>query len=300
MGAISTMTTISPGHSNVLGVYISGYHITTLIVNLRTGVVLRSSYQRQAINSRGTASEIIDACAAIIQHALTSNNMELNRIGIAMPGPFDYEKGIAYIKNNKKHEALYGLNVKELLAAKLNIPTTNIRMLNDAAGFLKGEVFVGVAEGHERVIGLTLGTGLGTAKLADGIAEDAELWQSPFLDSIAEDYLSERWFLKRYYELSRMNVLDVKELANFYKKSNTVKNIFKEFAANLALFTANFVRANTPEIIVLSGDIAIKTADYFLPAFKTQLAKLDIETPVSVSKLDSDAILIGAATAWLD
>jgi len=292
--------TSSQTHSNVLGVYISGYHITTLIVNLRTGVVLRSSYQRQPINSWGTADEIIDACSAVIQHALTSNQMEINRIGIAMPGPFDYEQGIAYIKNNKKHEALYGLNVKEMLAAKLNIPAANIRMLNDAACFLKGEVFVGVAEGHQSVIGLTLGTGLGTAKLSHGIAEDAELWQSPFLDSIAEDYLSERWFLKRYYELSRMNVLDVKELATFYKKSNTVKNIFKEFAHNLATFTANFVRAENPEIIVLSGDIAIKAADYFLPAFKTQLAKLDIEIPVSVSQLDSDAILIGAATAWLD
>ncbi|GAB3919474.1 ROK family protein [Mucilaginibacter boryungensis] len=291
-------TDFSAGNS-VLGVYISGYHITTLIVNLQTREVLRPSYQRKPINSRGTATEIIDACSAAIQHALTTNNVQVNRIGIAMPGPFDYEKGISYIHNNKKHEALYGLNIKEMLAAKLNIPTSQIHMLNDAAAFLKGEVFAGAAQGYQNVIGLTLGTGLGTARLINGIAEDASLWDSPFLDSIAEDYLSERWFLKRYYELSGINVVDVKELATFYNTSNTVKAVFKEFAGNLALFAANFVRAAKPEIIVLSGDIASKASDCFLPAFKAQLSKLQIEIPVCVSKLNSEAVLIGVATTWL-
>lgn len=291
-------TDFSAGNS-VLGVYISGYHITTLIVNLQTREVLRPSYQRKPINSRGTATEIIDACSAAIQHALTTNNVQVNRIGIAMPGPFDYEKGISYIHNNKKHEALYGLNIKEMLATKLNIPTSRIHMLNDAAAFLKGEVFAGAAQGYQNVIGLTLGTGLGTARLINGIAEDASLWDSPFLDSIAEDYLSERWFLKRYYELSGINVVDVKELATFYNTSNTVKAVFKEFAGNLALFAANFVRAAKPEIIVLSGDIASKASDCFLPAFKAQLSKLQIEIPVCVSKLNSEAVLIGVATTWL-
>jgi glucokinase len=293
------MSTDFSGDSSVLGVYISGYHITTLIVNLQTREVLKSSYQRKPINSRGTATEIIDACSAAIQHALTTNNVQVSRIGIAMPGPFDYDKGISYIHNNKKHEALYGLSVKDLLAAKLNIPTSQIHMLNDAAAFLKGEVFAGAAQGYQNVIGLTLGTGLGTARLINGVAEDASLWDSPFLDSIAEDYLSERWFLKRYYEQSGINVVDVKELATFNNSSNTVKAVFKEFAANLALFVANFVRADNPEIIVLSGDIASKASDCFLPAFKAQLSKLQIEIPVCVSKLNSDAVLIGVATTWL-
>lgn len=279
---------------NVLGVYISGYHITTLVVNLESRIVLRSSYQRKAINSRGTASEIIDGCCAVISQALT--DYPVKKIGVAMPGPFNYEQGISYIRNNKKHEALYGLNVKQLIADKLAIPVTDICMLNDAASFLKGEVFAGEARGYKQVIGLTLGTGLGTAKLSDGDASDAGLWETPFLDSVAEDYLSERWFLKRYYELSNINVVDVKELATFYASSNTVKNVFREFALNLALFTVNFVRAANPQIIVLSGDIATKASDCFLSAYKTQLNKLGIDIPVYVSKLNTDAVLIGVAT----
>jgi glucokinase len=292
------MNATIPGDKRVLGVYISGYHITTLVVNLDDHTVLKSSYQRKPINSRGSVSDIIDSCSAVIKEALHVNGETLTRIGIAMPGPFDYEKGISYIHNNKKHEALYGLNVKELLAAKLEIPVESIRMLNDASSFLKGEVFAGAAQGHESVIGLTLGTGLGTAKLNNGVAEDAALWQSPFLDSIAEDYLSERWFLKRYYALSGINVVNVKELSSFYSSSATVKNVFKEFAHNLATFTAEIIKAENPEIIVLSGDIS-RVSECFLAAYKTQLSKLGYEVPVTVSKLNSDAVLIGVATCWL-
>jgi glucokinase len=293
------MDTDFSGEANVLGVYISGYHITTLVVNLETGDVLRSSYQRKAINSRGSANEIIGSCGEVIKTALTLAGGSIHKIAIAMPGPFDYEKGISYIKNNKKHDALYGVNVKQLLADEIGMPTTAICMLNDAAAFLKGEVFAGVAKGHKKVLGLTLGTGLGSAKLDDGHAEDANLWAAPFLDSIAEDYLSERWFLKRYYELSGINVVSVQELASFYSKSNKVKNIFKEFAHNLALFTANFVRADAPDIVVISGNIAAQTADYFLPVYKTQLSKMGIDIPVCLSKLNTDAVLIGVATCWL-
>lgn len=293
------MNTDFSGDEHILGVYISGYHISTLIVNVISRTVLRSSYQRVAINSRGNAAEIIDSCSAVIRQALNTPDVKVNKIGLAMPGPFDYEQGISYIHNNKKHEALYGLNVKEMIAEKLGIAITNIRMLNDAASFLKGEVFAGAAQGYERVIGLALGTGLGTAKLNNGVAEDAGLWEIPFLDSIAEDYLSERWFTKRYYDLSGINVVNVKELSSFYSSSNTVKAVFKEFALNLAAFAADFIKSANPQIIVLSGDIS-RVSECFLAAFKTQLSKLGYEIPVCVSKLNSEAVLIGVATCWLD
>ncbi|PTR00858.1 glucokinase [Mucilaginibacter yixingensis] len=294
------MNTDAPAGKQVLGVYISGYHITTLIVDLATGNTLRSSYQRVPVNSWGTADEIIGTCATVIKKALTENHVDIHFIGIAMPGPFDYEQGISYIRNNKKHDALYGLNVKQLLAEQVGIATDQLCMLSDAAAFLKGEVFAGVAKGEDRLIGLTLGTGLGTARLKDGVAEDANLWCMPFLDSIAEDYLSERWFLKRYYELSGINVVNVKELSSFYQSSSTVKSVFKEFAVNLANFTGNFVHAVQPKMVVLSGDIS-RASDCFLAAYKAQLAKIGLEDlPINVSKLNSEAVMIGAATSWLN
>lgn len=95
-------------------------------------------------------------------------------------------------------------------------------------------------------------------------------------------------------------MVDVKELATFYASSNTVKQVFREFAANLALFTVNFVRAANAQIIVLSGDIPTKASDCFLSTYKTQLNKAGTDIPVYVSKLNTDAVLMGAATYWLN
>ena len=132
------------------------------------------------------------------------------KIGIAMPGPFDYENGISYIKDQNKYEALYGLNIKEQLAKKLEISISDISILNDAACFLQGEVFGGAGQGFKRVMGLTLGTGFGSARSVDGKTDDADLWCSPYREGIAEDYLSTRWFLKQYKEISGKLVKNVK------------------------------------------------------------------------------------------
>ena len=43
-------------------------------------------------------------------------------IGFAMPGPFDYVKGICYIRGVAKYENLYGINVGEAIAEALKVP----------------------------------------------------------------------------------------------------------------------------------------------------------------------------------
>ncbi len=73
-----------------------------------------------------------------------------------MPGPVDYERGICYIKDQGKYDQLYGLNIKDLLAARLGIPPDHIRMMNDALCFLKGEIAGGAIKGCKSALGLTL------------------------------------------------------------------------------------------------------------------------------------------------
>ena len=80
-----------------------------------------------------------------------------------MPGPFDYEEGVSLITGLHKFESLYGLNVKELLAASLHIVPGMIQMNNDAICYLAGERKAGAVKDGSYVAGLTLGTGLGSA-----------------------------------------------------------------------------------------------------------------------------------------
>src|SRR5690349_22565579 len=98
--------------TKVLGVDIGGSHITAGLITIETRSLHTDSIIRGKVNSADTAENIIAAWASIIKRA--SGNSSTIRIGIAMPGPFDYDLGIAYIKGVEKYESLYGLNVKNL------------------------------------------------------------------------------------------------------------------------------------------------------------------------------------------
>jgi glucokinase len=221
-------------HSIVAGVDIGGSHITAALVNLNTRQIIPGSEVRRRVNSHGSAGEIITAWSEAIREAFSHHPDASRKIGIAMPGAFDYPNGISLIQNQDKYDALYGLNVKELLARQLQIQPGDIRLMNDAGCFLRGEVFGGAARGYSDAIGLTLGTGLGSARYHRGVAEDAALWCAPFRDGITEDYLSTRWFIQRYKELSNQPVKDVKELAGLVRTDLQAQQVFREFADTLS------------------------------------------------------------------
>lgn len=282
-----------------MGIDIGGSHITAAMLDMDSRSILPDTYVRKKINSRAGHEQILADWATVIGETLGQIGIEKSKIGIAMPGPFDYKEGISYMKNTTKYEAFYGLNVKEMLAAELGIPATDILMENDAACFLAGETFAGVAQGFNKVLGLTLGTGLGTAIYENGKASDADLWRSPFLDSYAEDYLSTRWFLRHYYELTGINVIDVKEMAKFYETSSNVREVFEEFAVNLASFIDDFQTKANADALVIGGNIS-NAADRFLPQVVRHLKKNREAMPIYVTELNEQAALIGAASCWLD
>ena len=87
----------------------------------------------------------------------------------AVPGPFDYARGIGLFRGVGKFESLYGVEIEASLRERL--PGTGpMRFLNDAEAFLLGEWSAGAARGHGRAAGITLGTGIGSAFLAGGVA----------------------------------------------------------------------------------------------------------------------------------
>jgi glucokinase len=285
--------------SIVLGADIGGSHITVALVDLQSGSVLKDSHARAHVNSHGTTNEIISAWSQAIRNALASYE-GVDRIGIAMPNPVDYETGISYIKDIDKYDALYGLNIKELLAGSLNLKSTQIRMKNDAGCFLQGEAFGGAAKGFKDAIGLTIGTGIGTARCHNGVAEDADLWHSPFKNSIVEDYISSRWFVKRYTELSgNATIKNVKELSAIYQTDKDAKTVFAEFAENLSEFLISFVEKDNPEVIVIGGNIA-NASELFFPQVEEILRKHRIQVPIRKAILGEEAAIIGAASCWYE
>jgi glucokinase len=88
--------------------------------------------------------------------------------GIAVPGPFDYATGVARYRGVGKFGALDGVDVGKELATRLGVPASALRFLNDAAAFGLGAWQHGPAAGAARLVAITLGTGVGSAFVADG------------------------------------------------------------------------------------------------------------------------------------
>src|SRR5688500_5781228 len=101
--------------SLVAGVDIGGSHITVALINKDSHEILDHSWRRFNIDYGAAASTIIAEWSAAIKESLKSHNLKTSNLGIAMPGPFDYEIGICLIQQQHKYDALYGLNIKMLL-----------------------------------------------------------------------------------------------------------------------------------------------------------------------------------------
>jgi glucokinase len=279
----------------VLGIDIGGSHITAALVDLETKAIIEGTENRRFVDAQGTAEEILDSWCAVINSVFADSQSTERKIGIAMPGPFDYEAGISLIEDQEKFRSLYRMNLKHELAKRLNMNSDGIVFINDAAAFLQGEVFCGAAIGADRVLGLTLGTGLGAAMSIGAEAIDAALWNSKFKDGIAEDYLSTRWFLKSYLDLTGLELNGVKELIESQDFSESVEQLFTVFAGNLANFIASTASVMDFSHVVLGGNISNAYA-LFLPSLNRFLKERKLNIEVKVAELKEHAALIGAAS----
>ncbi|MDB5016691.1 MAG: nagK [Mucilaginibacter sp.] len=280
--------------SYILTADIGGSHITIAVYNRDTNTILKESLTRNELISKGSATGILISWSNAFQQALKNTVLPVSGLSVAMPGPFDYEKGISYISGLDKYEALYGLNIKSFLADLLKLDPEMIRFKNDAEATIAGEVFIGAGKEYQNVMGLTLGTGFGSAYSKSGITKDINLGSEPYKGTIADDYLSTRWFLRRYNELTGITLTDgVKELSLLAEKSEVARDVFKEFAMNMIDFLSRPIKQLSPQVLILCGNIA-KASKFFLPYLAQGLSS----TTIKLAQLGENAPLIGAAAMF--
>ncbi|MFJ9247633.1 ROK family protein [Streptomyces sp. NPDC101776] len=143
---------------------IGGTHVTAALVDPRDGRV--TSRTREPLDADGAAEDILDVVRCCADGLSAPPGA---RWGVAVPGPFDYARGVALFKDVGKFDALYGLDVRAALLHGLRQRPGDVVFLNDAHAFLTGEWSAGTVRGHRRAVGITLGTGVGSAFIADGL-----------------------------------------------------------------------------------------------------------------------------------
>jgi glucokinase len=287
-----------------IGVDIGGSHISCAAVDLKSFKILNETRTEKAVNNKAEASKIIEVWAQALSDVIKKIPQDsLKGIGFGMPGPFDYVKGISYIKGVAKYEHLYGCNVKKAISESLNFHDSfPIRFMNDVSTFAVGEALVGKAARAERSMSITLGTGFGSAFIADRIpiVDGPEVpklgcvYHLPYGDNIADDYFSTRWFISRYKKITGRELSGVKQFAELAGKDKVVTDLFTEFGNNLGIFLAPWLKRFKAEIVVVGGNIS-HAYNLFGDIFEQSLKKEGCNCKVALSELKEDAAFIGAA-----
>lgn len=143
---------------------VGGTHVSAALVDI-AAVALVGPAARLPLDANGPADAIV---AGLVRAASTVAAPAGAVWGVAMPDPFDYERGIARFAGVGKFDALNGLNLGAALASALPRRPQAVQFLNDADAFTLGEYTHGAAAGFGRVVGITLGTGVGSGWVVDG------------------------------------------------------------------------------------------------------------------------------------
>lgn len=282
-----------------IGIDIGGSHISSAVVNLNDMNICKNTFVRKSVNSNETEYEILSQWVECINETNFHFGEKCSYIGISMPGPFDYELGISYMEELHKFGSLYKKNIKLFLANSLEISPNQIRFINDAKAFLKGELkTIFPLETFDSAIGLTLGTGLGSATYKDGIITDANYWCMDFKNGIAEDYISTRWFVKKVQEMTGYKFNDLKEIISSERTSEILETLFLEFTNNLTDLIIQINKEINSEILIIGGNIS-KANSFFQEKLEHNLNSMGLHVKIIISNKGEIAPIIGSASLWV-
>lgn len=230
-------------HQQVIGIDLGGTQLRAGIVNERTVTQLVSGL----IPSAGTVEEVLNA---LYQQVDALINASTKAIGIGVPSVVDVEKGIVYDVRNIPSWKEVAL--KSLMEERYHIP---VFVNNDANCFALGEKYFGQGKEVHSMIGLTIGTGLGSGiiindKLYEGANCGAgEFGEVDYLDHNFEYYASGQFFRNVYNKNGE--VFFHEAMAGNQK----AMAVFEEFGIHLGNVIKMILYAYDTELIILGGSI---------------------------------------------
>jgi predicted NBD/HSP70 family sugar kinase len=274
---------------------IGGTHVTAGRVDVESRTVDAETRVRLALPAAGERPPL----ERIVAAAGGVATPKISRFGIAVPGPFDYAAGISRISH--KLAGLYGIDLRRELGAALGLPGSAITFLNDAEAFLLGEWWAGAARGHTRAVGITLGTGLGSAFLERGsivrsgprVPTGGELYRLVFRGAPVEETISRRALLAAYDAGSESGI-DMEQIAaRAQAGEDRARLVFRKLATDLDEFLGPILEAFAPTCLVVGGSIAHAWA-LLEPALRQRLGRFQTLAVTRAANVD-DAPLLGAA-----
>lgn len=296
------MPSASSHSEHVLAFDLGGSHISAGLCQL-TGPSM-TQWNRAGLPADLTGEHFADLVFSLSRE-LTPDLASLASLAgavFAVPGPFDFAAGISQMRH--KLQSLFGVPLRPLLAERFGWRQDQFYFLNDAGAFLLGEVTVGAAQGAARAVGITLGTGIGSAFAMDGrwiangpgVPPGGEIWNFAYRGGTVEDLLSTRALQADFARRTgaQSEVASIARLADSGSDPAALQ-VFQDFGVTLGSVFRDVLGPFSPQVVVIGGGIS-RSAHLFLPAAEQELTGLAMR--LVPSTLLDRAPLLGAAAYW--
>lgn len=197
-----------------------------------------------------TLNQLIDFLKPYAQY-------DIQNIGIGVPSVVDVHNGIVY--NAVNIPSWKRVELKDILEDAFRIP---VYVNNDVNCFILGEHRFGLARAYQSVVGVCIGTGIGTGVIINNNLYSGancgagELGHLPYLEHDLEYYASGNFFEQHY------GITAIEASKRMQRQPEKTQPIWDEYGGHLAHALMSVIYAYDPEAIVLGGSLA-KGFPYF-------------------------------------
>lgn len=276
---------------NILGIDMGGTNIRGGL--LKEGIL--TSVLSKKLNANGSVEDVLGELFSITDELI---NDSVKAIGIGVPGLIDDETqmvlDVVNIPSWKK------VPLKKQVEEHYNIPVV---INNDANCFALGEFYFGKGKGYNSMIGLTIGTGLGSGiiinkKLYSGKNGGAgEFGMIDYLDHCYEYYASGQFF----ENVHKTNGEDV--FKNAKEGNADAIKMYEEMGMHLGNAIKMILYSLDVELIILGGSVR-QAFPFFKTAMWDQIQTFPFtraleHLKIEVSTLENAGVL-GAAALHYD
>jgi glucokinase len=254
----------------IIGIDLGGTNVRAALEN--DGVIV--NFRKEPFNTKSSLDETLSQLKEFIRPLVAKG---VRGIGIGVPSVVDVKNGIVF--NVTNIPAWKRVPLREILEAEFGLP---VCVNNDVNCFALGEHQFGTLRGLKNVVGVSIGTGLGSGiiindSLFEGVNCGAgEIGLLPYLDHNIEYYASGNLFKVKFNTTA--------EVANKQACEGNPVAIgqWKEFGMHVGEALKCIAYAYDPEAIVLGGSLS-KAFGLFNESM--YLSMQDFEFPESIKRL---------------
>ena len=265
------------GHSIKAGIVTKGGNITE-----KDGILIEAEKGRKVV-----VSDIIKVARGLIK-----KDKSIKAIGVGIPGIVDKKGYVTYTPNLPLSNYDLGKELKKALKKKVVFG-------NDADCFAIAKHHFGVGKGHETIVCLTLGTGVGSGLILNGklfsnkgapeLGHTTIKYDGPSSiccgnDGCIETYIGRKSFPEGPLEAYRKAL----------KNDPFALRRFNDFGKYLGVSISNFINIFNPDIVILGGQLS-NAFEFFRKSMEEEVKKRALFKTRIVKNKMREAGVIGAA-----